>query len=93
MPLAKALVGIRDAAVMLFFVFVLFGIRSGVAAQPEVLDELLPLLVGLELLEGFAFFVGDDLDDVFVQPLLIRRLKLFAKLLFVLFLFALRHGT
>ena len=44
------LVGIGDAAVVLFFEFVLFGIGRGVAAQPELLDELLALFVGSELL-------------------------------------------
>ena len=42
------IVGVSDAAVMLFLVFVLFGIRSGIAPQPELLDELLPLLVSLQ---------------------------------------------
>ena len=33
-------VGVRDAAVVLFLELVLFGVRGGVAPQPELLDEL-----------------------------------------------------
>ena len=41
------LVGVCDAAVMLFLKFVLLGVGRGIAAQPELLDELLPLIVGV----------------------------------------------
>src|SRR4029450_835655 len=37
----ELLVRIRDTAVVLFFEFVLDGVWGGVAAQPELLDELL----------------------------------------------------
>ncbi len=65
------LVGVGDALVVLFLIFVLFGVRSGVAALPEGFDEVVALFVVRELLEGGALFVGDDVDDVFVQPLLV----------------------
>src|ERR1700761_688230 len=89
----KTLIRIGHAAVMLFLKLVFFGVRTGVAAQPEILDKLLAFLVGLELAEGLTLFVADDPDDVFVDPLLIGGLKLLAKPFFVLFLFSLRHGT
>src|SRR5207253_7678299 len=41
-----ALVGVRNAAVVLFFEFVFSSVGRGIAAQPELLDELLALLVG-----------------------------------------------
>ncbi len=41
------LVGVSDAAVVLFLELVLDGIRGGIAAQPELLDELLALFIGL----------------------------------------------
>ena len=69
---SEMFVGVRDAAVMLFFELVFNGVRGGIAAEPELLDELFALLVGVELLEGFALFIGDDVGDVLVQPLLPR---------------------
>ena len=78
------LVGVGDAAVVLFLEFVFYGVGRGIAAQPELLDELLALFVGVQLLEGCALFVGDDVDDVFVQPLLVGRFQLFLELLFLL---------
>src|SRR4051812_43390670 len=65
----EVLVGIGDALVVLFFVFVLFGVRRGIAALPEGFNEVIALLVIRELLEGGALFVSDDVGDVFVQPL------------------------
>jgi hypothetical protein len=62
------LVGVGDAPVVLFLELVLDGIRRGIAAQPELLDELLALFVGLQALESGALLVGDDVGDVLVQP-------------------------
>ena len=77
------LVGVGDAAVVLFLELVFDGVRAGIAAQPEVLDEALALLIGLQPHEGGPFLVGDDVDDVLVQPLAIRRGQLFAQRLFL----------
>src|SRR6185437_11732863 len=63
---------IRNAAIMLFLVLVLFRIRRGIAPQPELLYELLPLFIRFQTLEGLLFFVRDDVDNVLVQPLLPR---------------------
>ena len=79
------LVGVGDAAVVLFLEFVLFGVGRGIAPQPELLDELLAFFVGIELLESLAFFVGDDVSHVFVEPLLPRRFQLFLERRFLLF--------
>src|SRR5208282_2726982 len=67
----KMFVGVGDALVMLFLVFVLFGIGSRVTALPEGLDEVVALLVIRKLLEGRALFVRDDPDHVLFQPLLV----------------------
>ena len=75
------LVGVRDAAVVLFLELVFDGVRGGVAAQPELLDELLALFVGLQALEGRPLFIGDDVGDVFVQPLAVRSLEFLLELL------------
>ena len=48
----EVLVGIGDAAVVLFLVFVLRSVGRRVAAQPELLDELVALLVVGKLLKG-----------------------------------------
>ena len=68
-------VSVGDAAVVLFFEFVLFGVREWVAPQPELLDELFALFVGVQPLESLILLIRNDVDDVFVQPFLIRRLQ------------------
>ena len=69
----KMLVGVGDAAIVLFLYGVVDRIGVGIAPLPELLDKLLALFVGLQLQEGFALRIGDDVGDVFVQPLLVRR--------------------
>ena len=80
-------VSVSDAAVMLFFKGVLGGIGIRIAARPESLDELLALFIGGKMKEGAALFRSDDIDDVFVQPLLILRIQLLEEILFLLFSF------
>src|SRR5579884_771357 len=77
------LVGVSDAAVVLFLVFVLFGVRRGIAPQPELFDELLAFLVRVELLKRLALFVGDDVHHVFVEPFLPGSFQLLAEFLFL----------
>ncbi len=67
----EMLVGVGDALVVLFLIFVLFGVGGGIAALPEGFNEVVALFVVRELLEGGALFVGDDVDDVLVEPLLV----------------------
>jgi hypothetical protein len=74
------LVGVGDAAVMLFFELVLFGVGRGIAPQPELLDELIPLFVGTQTLKRSALFISDDVDDVLVEPVFVGGFQLFAKL-------------
>src|SRR5205814_544672 len=47
----EVFVGIRNAPIVLFFVFIFDGARSGVAALPELLDEMLALLACSQELE------------------------------------------
>ena len=75
----ESLVGVSDAAVVLFLEFVFDGVRGGVAAQPELFDELLALFIGLQAFERGALFVGDDVGHVFIEPFAVRRLELFAQ--------------
>src|ERR1700733_3544661 len=88
-------VGVSNAAVMLFFVFVFLGIRRGVAPQPELLHKLLALLVGFQPLERLPFLVSDDVADILIQPFLPRtRQFLFQRLLFAgNFFFGQRFGV
>ena len=62
-------VGVGDAAVVLFFKIVLRQVRIAAAAQPELLDELFALFVGIQLQEGIAFIRRNDVGDVLGQPL------------------------
>ena len=78
---SEPLVGVRDAAIVLFLELVLDRVRSGVAALPERLDELLALLVRLQLQESGALFIADDVGDFFLQPLLVGGIELFLELL------------
>ena len=75
------LVGIGDAAVMLFLEIVLRKVRIAAATEPELLDELLALFVGIELKEGISLAWRNDVDDIFVQPLLVLVVKLFEGLM------------
>src|SRR5580704_8008075 len=74
------LVGIGDAAIVLFFEGILGRIRVWIAAQPELLDELLALFVGLQAEEGAALFRRDDVGYIFVEPLFIGSVQLFVEL-------------
>ena len=87
----EMLVGVGDAAVMLFLEFVFFGVRSGIAAQPELLDELLALLVGAQRFERLRSSSRDDVDHVLIQPLLLGRFQFFPELGFLLLFLLLRH--
>ena len=69
---------------MLFAELVLFSVRCGVAAQPELLDKLLAFLVGLEARERLALFIGDDVNDFLVEPLLIGSLEFLTELFLLL---------
>src|SRR5215510_9926781 len=72
---AEFLICVLDALVILLFVFVLRSVRIG--PEPEVFDELIALFIGLQRLEGFAFFISDNVRHIFVEPLLINALELF----------------
>ena len=61
---------------MLFAVLVLGRIGIGVAAQPELLDESVALLIVAQVLERLHLLVGDDPANVLVQPLLVDALQL-----------------
>jgi hypothetical protein len=63
-------VGVIEAAVVLLLEFVPRRSRGGIAVFPERLDEDVPLAVGLELAENLPLVAGDDVNDLFVEPLL-----------------------
>src|SRR5664280_410525 len=92
-PRRKMFVGIGNAAVVFFLVFVLRRVGSGIAAQPELLDKLVALLVVGELLESGHFLPSDDPTHVFVEPLLVSGTQLLLQGLGVGLLLFLRHGT
>jgi len=64
----ETFVGVGHAAIVFFAVSVLGRIRIGIAAPPKLLDVLLTFFVGGEAEEGFAFFLGDDVGNLFRQP-------------------------
>ena len=84
----KVFVRVSNALVMLFLEFVLYGIRRWIAARPKCFDEIVALLIVRKLLEGGSLFVGDDVANIFVQPLLVDVVDLFLEpLLLLLFFF------
>ena len=70
-PRREVFVGVGNAAVVLFLEFILRRVRSWIAAQPELLDKLVPLFVVGKLFKGGHFFRSDDVNHVLVEPLLI----------------------
>src|SRR5713226_2116059 len=70
------LVSIGDALVVFLAEFVFVGVRIGIAAAPELFDKALPLVVSRELLESFSLLVGDDVSDVFLEPILVSLFQL-----------------
>src|SRR5579863_5538079 len=68
---------------MLLAKFVFLGVRSRIAPQPEILDERLPLVVGLQGLKNIALLVRNNVADLFVQPPLIRCFQLSLELLLI----------
>src|ERR1700678_3556373 len=83
----EMLVGIGNALVVLFFVFVLFCVWRGIATLPESLNERIALFVVAELLKGLLLFVSDDPDYVLIKPLLVSPFDFFPIVLFLLLLF------
>ena len=75
------LVGIGDAAVVLFLIGIIDRIGIGIAALPELLDEVLAFLVRLQPQESLALGVRDDIGDVLAEPLFVGRGKFLQDLL------------
>ncbi len=71
----EMLVGVSDTPVVLFLVLVFDAVGRGIAPQPELLDKLFALVVGVQTFEGAALLLSDDVDDVFVKPLLLRGIQ------------------
>src|SRR5947209_930864 len=86
-------VRVSDTAIVLFLVFVFYGVRSGIAAQPELFDELVTLFIVGELLEGCKLFTGDDPFHVIVEPLLVSLADFLLEVLRVLLLLFRRDLT
>ena len=53
-------VGVRDPFVISLAVFILIGVRVGVAAMPEFADELLAFLVCLQLIPRLQLFGSNN---------------------------------
>src|SRR2546423_14679384 len=54
------LVGVRDPFVISLAVFILIGVRVGVAAMPEFAYELLTFLICLQFIPRLQLFGSDD---------------------------------
>src|SRR5579859_5098083 len=81
------LIGIGNAAIVLFFEVVFRKIGIAAAPLPELLDELLALFIGVQLQESLTFFRGNNVNHVLVEPLLVRSVQFLERLLHLSFLF------
>src|ERR1700674_1037000 len=84
---SEMLIGVRDAAVVLFFEVVVRKIGITAAAEPKLFNELLTLFVRVQLQESLALFRRDDIDSVLVEPLLVGSVQLLERLLHLSLLF------
>jgi len=62
----EVIVGVLDTPVVFFFVLVFGRPRSGVPAQPELLDKMVALLISPEPSKDNALQIVDDLSDIFI---------------------------
>src|SRR5260370_37473507 len=75
------LIGIRDAAIVFFFKVIVGQVGIVASTQPELLDELLALFVRFQLQESLTLFVRNNVNDILVEPLLVRSDELFERFL------------
>src|SRR5438046_5298794 len=68
---SEMLVSIGNALVVFLAKFVFVRVRIGIAAAPELFDKPFALVVGRKFLESFALFFGDDVGDVFLEPIFV----------------------
>src|SRR5262249_36765374 len=80
----EMLVGVGDAAVVLFLEVVGERFRIGVATQPELLDELFALLIVGGGLEDLALFVVNDVAALLRRPPFVGAGELLLERLFLL---------
>src|SRR5580700_6832298 len=69
-------IGIGDSLVNVVFVCIFRRAGIGIAERPKTLDELVPRVVSREVEKCIALFLGDEVDDVAVEPFAIRRRKI-----------------
>lgn len=80
---AKMRVRVGDALIDFVFIGVYLRTRRRVTDGPKALDKTVAGLVGSEPQESAAFFLGNDVGDVAIQPLLVILGKLVLAVLFV----------
>ncbi len=77
------LIGILDAAVVLFLVLIFRGVGRGIAPLPELFDEYVPFRVVAQLLERGLLFISNDPGLDFIQPLLVNSVQSFFDCTFI----------
>jgi hypothetical protein len=75
-------ISIGNAAIVLFFEFVLLRVRCGIATPPEGFNKIVALSAVAELAKSRFFFWSDDVPHIILQPLLIGLLQLCRFLVF-----------
>src|ERR1035438_649328 len=66
-------VGVSYAPIVFGLELVFRSARRGIAAQPELFDEMVALRIGPQALERGALPVFDDVDHIFFEPLGVGR--------------------
>jgi len=72
----KVLVRVSNALVVFLFELVFVSVRIRIATPPEFLDKPLALVVRRQLLESLSLFIGDDVSNVFLQPVFVSFFQL-----------------
>src|SRR6516165_860600 len=80
------LIGVRNSAIVLFFEVIIRQVRIAAAPQPELFDELLAFLAGVQLQKSGALGRRNDVYHIFIEPLLVLGIELFKSLAHFLFL-------
>src|SRR5690242_21850022 len=80
-PRSVMLIRVRYAAIMLFLEIIVREIGIAAAAKPKLFDELFALFVGIKLQKSLPLFGRNDVDDILVEPLLVRSVQFLEGLL------------
>src|SRR5258705_6324562 len=69
------LIRISNTLIVFLFELVFISVGIGITAAPEFLNEPLTFVIGGQFLESLSLFVGNDISDVLLKPILVSLLE------------------